>query len=126
MMRYYKNNFIDGARQDSIDLMLGRYRPDPSAPSPFLQPPAEQESLSTFLTKIFVVLVATFSISMLVRPKEKALQKLFVGSLCVTALIFLLMAYNLLTKGGKMGKKLVGKARLVPETYVFSFYSSSS
>jgi hypothetical protein len=68
-MRYYKNNFVDGQRQDSIDLMLGRFRPDPAALSPFLHPPAEQESAGSFLTKICVVLIAIFSVLMLVRPK---------------------------------------------------------
>jgi hypothetical protein len=53
---------------------------------------------------------------------EKALQKLFVISLGLTTLIFVLMAFNLVKKGGKMGKKLVAKPRLVPEPYVAAFY----
>lgn len=55
--------------QDAIDLMLGRYKPDSAAPSPFLHPPAEQESVSSFLTKLFTLLVAIFAALMLLRPK---------------------------------------------------------
>jgi len=39
VMRFYKNNFVDATRQDALDLMLGRFRPDPANPSPFLHPP---------------------------------------------------------------------------------------
>jgi len=39
VMRYYLNNLIDGERQDAIDLMLGRYRPDANLPSPFVKRP---------------------------------------------------------------------------------------
>ena len=70
-MRYYLNNFQDGIKQDAVDLMLGRYRPDPSQASPFISPPAEQESFNLFLTKVFVCMVLTFSFLMLVRPRGK-------------------------------------------------------
>ena len=124
VMRFYKNNFVDGTRQDALDIMLGRFRPDAAAPSPFLYPAAEQETLAAFLTKIFVILVAIFSVSMLLKPQEQALQSLFLGSVFVTFLILALMVQHLLTKGGKMGRKLVSKPCLVPEAYVYSFYSS--
>ncbi|RKP39452.1 SacI homology domain-containing protein [Dimargaris cristalligena] len=35
LVRYVKNNYLDGARQDGIDLMLGNYVVRPSGPSPF-------------------------------------------------------------------------------------------
>ncbi len=122
VMRFYKNNFVDATRQDALDLMLGRFRPDAAAPSPFLCPPADQETLSSFLTKVFVILVATFSLAMLLNPKEQALPSLFLGSLLVTLLVVALMVRHVLTKGGKMGKKLVAKPRLMPENYVYQFY----
>lgn len=37
MMRYVRNNFLDGDRQDAFDLFLGNYRVVPNAPSPFVQ-----------------------------------------------------------------------------------------
>ncbi|OBZ88290.1 Uncharacterized protein C19F5.03 [Choanephora cucurbitarum] len=40
VIRYIKNNYLDGARQDSIDLFLGNYRvPAASASSPFKTSP---------------------------------------------------------------------------------------
>ncbi|KAK9765765.1 Phosphoinositide phosphatase sac1 [Basidiobolus ranarum] len=34
-VRYFKNNYSDGSRQDAYDLLLGKYTIDPSKPSPF-------------------------------------------------------------------------------------------
>ncbi|ORX99166.1 hypothetical protein K493DRAFT_1669 [Basidiobolus meristosporus CBS 931.73] len=34
-VRYFKNNYTDGARQDAYDLLLGKYVVDPYSPSPF-------------------------------------------------------------------------------------------
>jgi len=124
VMRYYKNNFIDATRQDALDLMLGRFRPDPALPSPFLYPPATQGKLSSFMTKVFVILVAVFSIAMVLKPEEEVLPQLFLGSLLITFLVLILMARHLVTKGGKIGKELVAKPRLVPEPYIYSFYSA--
>lgn len=126
VVRYYKNNFVDGQRQDAIDLMLGRFRPDPALPSPFLHPPAEQEPLAALVTKLFVVLVAVFSLGVLARPAETELHRLFLASLGVTLLVCALMAHTLLTKVSKMGKRLVCKPSLVPEPYVFSFFGPSA
>jgi hypothetical protein len=40
-LRYYLNNFVDGERQDAIDLMIGRYKVVPTAPSPFVPRPSQ-------------------------------------------------------------------------------------
>ncbi len=126
VVRYYKNNFVDGQRQDAIDIMLGRFRPDPAAPSPFLHPPAEQEPFATLFTKLFVVLVAVFSLGVLARPKEAELHRLFLAALAVTLVVCALMARTLLTKVSKMGKRLVCKPALCPEPYVFSFFGATA
>ncbi|TPX71110.1 hypothetical protein SpCBS45565_g01267 [Spizellomyces sp. 'palustris'] len=36
-IRYFKNNFLDGSRQDAFDLFLGVYQVNPTLTSPFLQ-----------------------------------------------------------------------------------------
>ena len=36
VVRYWKNNFMDGARQDAFELVLGNYRVYPARKSPFL------------------------------------------------------------------------------------------
>ncbi len=35
LTRYYLNNFTDGAKQDAINLFLGKYSVNPTSPSPF-------------------------------------------------------------------------------------------
>lgn len=67
VMRYYINNFTDGIKQDAIDLMLGRYRPNLSAPSPFSYR-TSQEALSSNITKAFVLFILIFSTLALLLP----------------------------------------------------------
>jgi hypothetical protein len=66
-MRYYINNFTDGIKQDAIDLMLGRYRPSITTPSPFSQR-TSQEGLTTMATVAFTLLLFIFSSSLLLLP----------------------------------------------------------
>ena len=65
--RFYLNNFKDGYKQDAIDLLLGNYRPNIIDPSPF-QPRPGQETLEISLIKGFVLLIMTFSASLIVSP----------------------------------------------------------
>ena len=58
-MRYYINNFLDGPRQDGVDLLLGRYVPSLNAPTPF-EPRPGQETILSFVMKLFVLAVAVF------------------------------------------------------------------
>ena len=67
VMRYYINNFTDGIKQDAIDLLLGNYRPDPTAPSPFTSKSA-QDALSSNITKSFVMMMIIFSTLLLLLP----------------------------------------------------------
>lgn len=67
IMRYYINNFRDGYKQDAIDLMLGNYKPDINGPSPFQTRPG-QETLEVNVIKGFVLLLMTFSVSLIVSP----------------------------------------------------------
>lgn len=67
LMRYYINNFLDGTKQDAIDLMLGRYRPDPASPSPF-SGKASKDYASNTLTKAFVLLMLIFMSLLLFIP----------------------------------------------------------
>lgn len=72
VMRYYMQNFTDGVKQDGLDLLLGIYHPDPMAPSPFTARTSEQ-TLSSNITKAFVLLVMTFSTLMLFLPPSIAI-----------------------------------------------------
>ncbi|KAJ3212994.1 hypothetical protein HDU82_000003 [Entophlyctis luteolus] len=60
-MRYVKNNFFDGQRQDSFDLFLGNYKVNPLASSPFdgTQRPLRFFLLPSGLILGLVMLLAT-------------------------------------------------------------------
>ncbi|RYG65736.1 hypothetical protein EON64_11310, partial [archaeon] len=133
-MRYYINNFTDGVKQDGIDLMLGRYRPSPSEPSPF-STRTSQAALSNNLTKIFVILMIVFSAFLIFLPpslsytsfvstNEQAgqlernlrhLQSHFTISLLVTMAIAGYFTFKIVKKGSKIGEKMVIHPQFCPE-----------
>lgn len=68
VMRYYINNFTDGMKQDSIDMVLGNFKPDPQSPiSPFIPRP-NQETLADNFIKAFVTMVGFFSFFLICAP----------------------------------------------------------
>lgn len=125
-MRYYINNFTDGVKQDAIDLLIGRYRPDPHGRSPFTQK-SSQETLSNNFTKAFVLVVIIFTTLMLFVPPMKPfstfsgvddevdileknlrhLQMHFALSLIIAFVILAYMAYKIVKKGSKVGELMV-------------------
>jgi phosphatidylinositol 4-phosphatase len=66
-MRYYINNFLDGSKQDGIDLMLGLFKPDPLGPSPF-QMREGQETVTENINKAFVLMVLIFTLLLIFSP----------------------------------------------------------
>lgn len=137
VMRYYINNFTDGIKQDSIDLMLGNYRPDFSATSPFVERPG-QETISANITKAFVLMMVIFSLCLLVSPRgmmnsaaAKAQEEIdssgaadgtnylsfhLMLSFGITVLVVNYMLFLLVKKGSRLGDRLVVVPQLMPET----------
>lgn len=144
-MRYYINNLTDGVKQDAIDLMLGRYRPDPSGSSPFSQRTA-QEAISSNLTKVFALLMIVFSSLLILLPpvipianiaaffgnqnkvdmmeevvgdvlekNVKHLQTNLLIALSISFAILAFMMYKIVKKGSKIGEKIVIHPELCPE-----------
>eukprot|EP01039_Chlorochromonas_danica_P001549 gene1548-1687_t len=142
--RYYVNNFTDGVKQDAIDLMLGRYVPNPNEPSPFLSR-TSQGGLSSNLTKIFVFMTTIFSALLLLLPPvmpltgsgrsvinidlndddihekediERNLEHLrthFIVSLLITLAVLAYFMYKIVKKGSKIGEKMVVHPQFCPE-----------
>lgn len=87
--RYYKNNYRDGARQDSYDLFLGNYRPyRDSIHSPFTdRRTAYTQLLPYFIGTSFIVLLAV-----LFFPKGSVFdfRNLLIVGLCCAYLLTLL------------------------------------
>ncbi|KAI8366221.1 SacI homology domain-containing protein [Blakeslea trispora] len=83
-IRYIKNNYLDGSRQDSIDLFLGKYRvPTVSANSPFKTSP------SYFMIKLVpLIMLVSFVLFLMILFHsalfniESSLVYLFSLSLC--------------------------------------------
>jgi len=115
--RYYINNFVDGERQDGLDLLLGRHKPDLKTPSPFVLRRG-QETLSSFSTKIFVLMIAIFSTLNLVGLQGSTLSSNLFWAMCVTSFIVMATFYQMAKKGGKLGEKLVVLPRLCPENEI--------
>ncbi|KAJ3075257.1 Phosphatidylinositide phosphatase SAC1 [Podochytrium sp. JEL0797] len=61
VVRYVKNNFFDGFRQDSFDLFLGNYEVNPLASSPFdaVQKPLQYYLLPAALLVSFIMVILT-------------------------------------------------------------------
>lgn len=60
LVRYGKNNFFDGNRQDAIDLFLGNFVPDPLKPGP-----PESEYLRDWRGAVVLGLIFTFAMLIL-------------------------------------------------------------
>eukprot|EP00742_Colponemidia_sp_Colp-10_P003827 GILJ01004077.1.p1 GENE.GILJ01004077.1~~GILJ01004077.1.p1 ORF type:complete len:638 (+),score=100.13 GILJ01004077.1:265-1914(+) len=59
--RYFLNNFYDGDRQDCIDFFVGKYKPDPSKPSPLRKPSSHIQLLFLGFTAFMMVTWAALS-----------------------------------------------------------------
>ena len=111
-MRYIKNNFMDGYRQDVLDLLLGHYVASRSKRTPF---EAQGESLESALTKLlglvaFFFLVETYRSS----GQSYAFERL-IRSVLLTLLICAGAFSVLVKKGHSVGKKLVRLPSLCPQ-----------
>ncbi len=119
-MRYYINNFTDGMKQDSIDLLLGNYRPDITLPSPFVTR-VGQETLASNGTKAFVMMMLIFSVLLLLSPRhlvegqeENYLSFHLLLSFAITSIVVMYMFYLVVRKGSRLGDKLVVIPQLLP------------
>ena len=119
-MRYYINNFTDGIKQDSIDLLLGNYKPHVTVPSPFT-PRAGQETLASNFIKAFVLCMIIFSLLLLFSPRhlikgqeENYLSFHLLSSFAITSMVMMYMFYLVVKKGSRLGDKLVVTPQLIP------------
>lgn len=112
-VRYVMNNFMDGYRQDVLDLLLGRFSVSRSKPSPLQTQGGE--SLESVLAKVLGLVVAFF----LVETYRSSGQSFFFERLVRATLLTLLICAGvfsvLVKKGNSLGKKLVRLPRLRPQ-----------
>ncbi|KAI9224253.1 SacI homology domain-containing protein [Blastocladiella britannica] len=124
VMRYVKNNFLDGARQDAYDVFLGVYRPAdahavlPGTPiarggtessSPFAIPRVRQAHTLVLATVMTASAFATLAL-LLAREWSELLR----AWIAVSFLLWIAVAFLV----NKHGFELVDLPRLVPVDYV--------
>ncbi|GLD99718.1 hypothetical protein PINS_up008446 [Pythium insidiosum] len=119
-LRYVLNNFVDGHRQDVVDLLLGRYTVSRSRPSPFSSDRHDSESLEALLAKLLGLVVAFFLLETLVGRRRDSDGLAFLFNALVRAVLWTLalsaVAFAaLVKKGGAFGKRLVRLPRLRPQ-----------
>jgi hypothetical protein len=132
--RYYLNNFMDGKKQDGIDLMLGNYKPYLQNSSPFLDR-AKDESIESHFLRSFVLLVSMFSLFAFTSPFSDALlfsrssendgllqlsmidrlSRYFLVAFILSSAVSAFMVYTICKKGSKIGESMVGRPCLCPE-----------
>ena len=98
LIRYYKNNFEDGFRQDSFDLLLGRYRVQrdeagSSATTCNITPLSQRNMLKIVSFPIFLLISFSLLFFALLFPTERWINKCYniLYSLSFSATVIILM-----------------------------------
>jgi hypothetical protein len=108
IMRYFKNNFLDGSRQDAYDIFLGNYVPGG------LQAPIPIKGYSTghyvFLGIVFLAVLSLF-LAIKVTPN-------FLVTLRMISLILFLLVASITVLLAKYGNELVDLPQLVKLDYI--------
>ncbi|TYZ58368.1 hypothetical protein PybrP1_004962 [[Pythium] brassicae (nom. inval.)] len=114
-IRYVTNNFMDGYRQDVVDLLLGRYVVSRSKSSPFRQEREDSESLESLLAKLLGVVVLFFLVESLRGSGQAFVLERLLRAVVWTLLLCAAVFSLLLKKGNTLGQKLVQLPCLRPQ-----------
>jgi len=77
LLRYVRNNYMDGFRQDAIDLFLGNFRVRPSDPSPFQRLDNNDDAIRRILVPALLLLAVMMLVVSVAIPTESWTTKLF-------------------------------------------------
>lgn len=114
-IRYVMNNFMDGYRQDVVDLLLGKYTVSRSKSSPLRQEREDSESLESVLAKLMGVVVLFFLVETFRSSGQTFVLERLLKAVFWTLLICVAIFSLLLKKGNALGKKLVQLPSLRPQ-----------
>eukprot|EP00898_Chlorokybus_atmophyticus_P006474 jgi/Chlat1/6828/Chrsp51S06517 len=106
LSRYYLNNFCDGFRQDSCELVTGKYLPDPKAPSPFVK-----KGIEHLASPMIVPIAAVAGVWMTVMALASAVASSEAHAY-LSAFLWALLAAVAVAVMKKHGRELVDKPRL--------------
>ncbi|OWZ05193.1 Phosphatidylinositide phosphatase SAC1 [Phytophthora megakarya] len=115
--RYYLNNFSDGIRQDSFDLLVGNFTPDKRDESPFTF--QQQHSLLNMVLEAALATLAVISVSLSIRPELPVTTRVRDGVIAALAL-FSVTGYLIITKGKfrSIGRRYVCKPAFSSSGYI--------
>ncbi|CCI47497.1 unnamed protein product [Albugo candida] len=108
-LRYILNNFMDGYRQDVLDLLLGKYVVSRHAPSPFT---SSQETVESVLKKVLGLTGVMLGYEIM--TSSAALFEHLGRAIMWTALICFIYLFILMKKGHTYGERLVRLPRFRP------------
>lgn len=115
-VRYIMNNFMDGYRQDVVDLLLGRFTVSRSKPSPFLtQGESGGESLESVAAKLLGLFMLLFLFETYRGGPESHVVGRFARALFTSLAIVGGVFAVLVKKGNGLGPKLVRLPRFRPQ-----------
>ncbi|KAG6576266.1 Phosphatidylinositide phosphatase SAC1 [Phytophthora cinnamomi] len=115
--RYYLNNFSDGIRQDSFDLLVGNFTPDKRDESPFTF--QQQHSLVNMMLEATLATLAVISVSLSMRPDLPVATRARDG-LIATFALFSVTGYLIIKKGKfrSIGRRYVCKPAFSSSGYI--------
>ena len=108
MQRYYKNNFEDGFRQDSFDLLLGRHRVSPDEGKSVACPLARRNNLKIIAFPLFTLLALSALIYVTLLEANSWSEKTWNMLLCASAIATITMIMF------RYGQQFVDYPTLVP------------
>jgi len=112
-IRYVKNNFFDGFRQDAIDLFLGNYRIKPGHPSPFASSENTDKAVRTrvipalFFLALFMLIASLFIPTALLTTK--LIYLVFWGVIAFICIQTITKNYSDFVNSPKLYDPIVGK-----------------
>ncbi|KAG2774664.1 hypothetical protein PC129_g1498 [Phytophthora cactorum] len=115
--RYYLNNFSDGIRQDSFDLLVGNFTPDKRDESPFTF--QQQHSLLNMMLETALATLAVVSVSLSMRSELPVATRVRDGVIATIAL-FTVTGYLIIKKGKfrSIGRRYVCKPAFSSSGYI--------
>ncbi|CAI5743856.1 unnamed protein product [Peronospora destructor] len=115
--RYYLNNYSDGIRQDSFDLLVGNFTPDKRDESPFTF--QQQHSLLNMMMEAALATLAVISVSLSMRLELPVTTRVRDG--VIAAFVLLAVIGYLIIKKGKfrsIGRRYVCKPAFSSSGYI--------
>uniref|UniRef100_M4BJ99 SAC domain-containing protein n=1 Tax=Hyaloperonospora arabidopsidis (strain Emoy2) TaxID=559515 RepID=M4BJ99_HYAAE len=115
--RYYLNNYSDGIRQDSFDLLVGNFTPDKRDESPFTF--QQQHSLLNMTMEAALAMLAVVSVSLSMRTDLPVVTRVRGGVIAALAL-FTVTGYLIIKKGmfRAIGRRYVCKPAFSSSGYI--------